>query len=300
MSRPALSPPKSDSAPRGLLRLFSAGPADPKGVGGGKETDGASSDSDCKESPEQTLRKEAAAAAAVIRASPPLVHCGSAGRLLLQAHQHHQHHHQQQLLHPGAGGEDPPAPPPPPPSQYRPPSTDLHPSLPSGHGTSVIHTPQAPPQAAGPGVLSKPKLWSLAEIATSADKAKEGGNGETPPQTPSGLSGPAAQSPTARSPSAAPCPFPNGAAAASVLPRPLYYATSPFYPGYTNYASFGHLHGNAGQAGAPSPHFNGLNQSLLNRAESLAKDAKVLRSQSHQYDFGKEAPYELKKGMSHI
>ncbi|XP_034282408.1 iroquois-class homeodomain protein IRX-5 [Pantherophis guttatus] len=269
------------------------GPADPKGVGGGKETDGASSDSDCKESPEQTLRKEAAAA---VRASPPLVHCGSAGRLLLQAHQHHHHHQQQQLLHPGAGGEDPPAPPPPP-SQYRPPSTDLHPSLPSSHGTSVIHTPQAPPQAAGPGALSKPKLWSLAEIATSADKAKEGGSGETPPQTPSGLSGPAAQSPTARSPSAAPCPFPNGAA--SVLPRPLYYATSPFYPGYTNYASFGHLHGNAAQAGAPSPHFNGLNQTLLNRAESLAKDAKVLRSHSH-YDFSKEAPYELKKGMSHI
>uniref|UniRef100_A0A8C6YH11 Iroquois homeobox 5 n=1 Tax=Naja naja TaxID=35670 RepID=A0A8C6YH11_NAJNA len=275
-------PQKSDSAP-GPLRLSSAGPADPKGVGGGKETDGASSDSDCKESPEQTgLRKEAAGA------SPPLAHCGSAGRLLLQAHHHHHHHHQQQqqqqLLHP----EEPPAPPP---SQYRPPSTDLHPGLPSSHGTSVIHTPQAPPQAAGPGPLSKPKLWSLAEIATSADKAKEAGSGETPPQTPSSLGAP---SPTARSPSAAPCPFPNGAA--SVLPRPLYYATSPFYPGYTNYASFGHLHGNAAaQAGAPSPHFNGLNQTLLNRAESLAKDAKVLRSQS-QYEFSKEPPYELKKG----
>uniref|UniRef100_A0A670YW16 Iroquois homeobox 5 n=1 Tax=Pseudonaja textilis TaxID=8673 RepID=A0A670YW16_PSETE len=276
------------------------GPADPKGVGGGKETDGASSDSDCKESPEQTgLGKEAAGAGA----SPPLAHCGSAGRLLLQAphhlhhhpHHHHQHHQQQQqqpqLLHP----EEPP--PAAPPSQYRPPSTDLHPGLPSSHGTtSVIHTPQAPPQAAGSGPLSKPKLWSLAEIATSADKAKEAGSsGETPPQTPSGLGAPA---PTARSPSAAPCPFPNGAA--SVLPRPLYYATSPFYPGYTNYASFGHLHGNAAaQAGAPGPHFNGLNQTLLNRAESLAKDAKVLRSQS-QYDFCKEPPYELKKGMSHI
>ncbi|XP_013912710.1 PREDICTED: iroquois-class homeodomain protein IRX-5-like [Thamnophis sirtalis] len=240
------------------------GPADPKGAGGGKDTDGASSDSDCKESPEQTLRKDA---------SPPL------------------QQQQQQLLHP----EDPP---PPPPSQYRPPSTDLHPGLPASHATSVIHTPQAPPQAAGPGALSKPKLWSLAEIATSADKAKEGGSGETPPQTPSCLNGPAAQSPTARSPSAAPCPFPNGAAA-SVLPRPLYYATSPFYPGYTNYASFGHLHGSAAQAGAPSPHFNGLNQTLLNRAESLAKDAKILRSQN-QYDFSKESPYELKKGMSHI
>lgn len=281
MRRAALSRRSLTAAPGGPLRLSSAGPADPKGVGGGKDTDGASSDSDCKESPEQTLRKDA---------SPPLAHCGAAGRLLLQAHHHHHHQHQQ-LLHP----EDSP----PPPSQYRPPSTDLHPGLPASHGTSVIHTPQAPPQAAGQGALSKPKLWSLAEIATSADKAKEGGSAETPPQTPSGLSGPAAQSPTARSPSAAPCPFPNGTAAASVLPRPLYYATSPFYPGYTNYASFGHLHGSAAQAGAPSPHFNGLNQTLLNRAESLAKDAKMLRSQS-QYDFSKESPYELKKGMSHI
>uniref|UniRef100_A0A0K8RTY4 Iroquois-class homeodomain protein irx-5-like isoform 1 n=1 Tax=Crotalus horridus TaxID=35024 RepID=A0A0K8RTY4_CROHD len=270
------------------------GQHDSKGIGGGKEADGASSDSDCKESPEQTLRKEAGGAA-----SPPLAHCGSAGRLLLQAHH-------QQLFQ--AGAEDPPPPPPPPPplpppppAQYRPPSTDLPPS----HGTSVIHTPQAPPQAAGPGALSKPKLWSLAEIATSVDKGKEGGgSGETPPQTPSGFSGPAAQSPTARSPSsssaaAPPCPFPNGAA--SVLPRPLYYATSPFYPGYTNYASFGHLHGNAAAppAAAPSPHFNGLNQSLLNRAESLAKDAKMLRNQSH-YELSKESPYELKKGTSHI
>ncbi|XP_070616263.1 iroquois-class homeodomain protein IRX-5 [Erythrolamprus reginae] len=265
------------------------GPSDPKGVGGPKEPDGASSDSDCKESPEQTHRKEAVGAGA----SSPLAHCGSAaGRLLLQAHHHHHHHlQQQQLLHP----DDPPAPLPP--SQYRPPSTDLHPS---SHGTSVIHTPQAPSQAAAPGPLSKPKLWSLAEIATSADKVKEAGGGETPPQTPSGLSGPAAPSPTARSPSAAPCPFPNGATAASVLPRPLYYAASPFYPGYTNYASFGHLHGNgAAQPGAPGPHFNGLNQTLLNRAESLAKDAKMLRTQS-QYDFSKESPYELKKGMSHI
>ncbi|KAM6430389.1 iroquois-class homeodomain protein IRX-5 isoform 2-T2 [Liasis olivaceus] len=251
------------------------GTGDPKGVGAGKEADGASSDSDCKESPEQALPKGAAGA------SPPLVHCGPAGRLLLQAHH-------QQLLHPGAGSDEPP---PPPPTQYRPPSTDLHPSLPSSHGTSVIHSPQVPPQAAGPGALSKPKLWSLAEIATSADKAKEGGSGETPPQTPSGLSG-AAQSPTARSPSAATCPFPNGAA--SVLPRPLYYATSPFYPGYTNYTSFGHLHSNAATAGAPSPHFNGLNQTLLNRAETLAKDAKMLRSQS-QYEFSKDSPYELKK-----
>ncbi|NXS72962.1 IRX5 protein, partial [Pandion haliaetus] len=94
-----------------------------------------------------------------------------------------------------------------------------------------------------------------------------------------------------------PCPFPNGA----VLPRPLYY-TAPFYPGYTNYGSFGALHGHpAGgpAAAAPGAHFNGLNQTVLSRAESLAKDAKMIRSQS-QVDLCKDSPYELKKGMSNI
>ncbi|NWS20405.1 IRX5 protein, partial [Pachyramphus minor] len=93
------------------------------------------------------------------------------------------------------------------------------------------------------------------------------------------------------------CPFPNGA----VLPRPLYY-TAPFYPGYTNYGSFGALHGHpAGgpAATAPGAHFNGLNQTVLSRAESLAKDTKMIRSQS-QVDLCKDSPYELKKGMSNI
>ncbi|NWW94326.1 IRX5 protein, partial [Rhynochetos jubatus] len=93
------------------------------------------------------------------------------------------------------------------------------------------------------------------------------------------------------------CPFPNGA----VLPRPLYY-TAPFYPGYTNYGSFGALHGHpAGgpAAAAPGAHFNGLNQTVLSRAESLAKDTKMIRSQS-QVDLCKDSPYELKKGMSNI
>lgn len=191
---------------------------------------------------------------------------------------------------PPAGGEEPPP--------YRPPSAatgpphaaDLHPLLPAATGASVIHSPQ---QAA----LAKPKLWSLAEIATSADKAKEAG-GEAAPPGPAvlGGSGPSRSPPRPRSP-AAQCPFPNGA----VLPRPLYY-TAPFYPGYTNYGSFGALHGHpAGgpAAAAPGAHFNGLNQTVLSRAESLAKDTKMIRSQS-QVDLCKDSPYELKKGMSNI
>ncbi|KAL8194976.1 UNVERIFIED_CONTAM: Iroquois-class homeodomain protein IRX-5 [Gekko kuhli] len=255
-----------------------------KGQAAGKDPDGgALSDSDCKEAPEEAPSK------GLPGCSPPLAHC-LPGRLLLQAHPQ---------LQAGGGerGEDPPAPHPLP-LQYRPPSAELHPLLPSNHGTSVIHSPQQPPPQAAAAALSKPKLWSLAEIATSADKAKEGGgggghgSGEASLQAPPGLG--AAQSPPSRSPSAAQCPFPNSAA---VLSRPLYY-TSPFYPGYTNYGSFGHLH-NAGAAGNGSPHFNGLNQTLLNRAEALAKETKLLRSQS-QLELCKDSPYELKKGTSHI
>lgn len=179
--------------------------------------------------------------------------------------------------------------------------------LPPGpSGPSVIHSPPPPPPPPQ-AVLAKPKLWSLAEIATSSDKVKDGGGGsESSPCPP--CAGPiAAQalggsraSPApapSRSPSAQ-CPFPGG----TVLSRPLYY-TAPFYPGYTNYGSFGHLHGHPGPGPGPTTgpgsHFNGLNQTVLNRVDALAKDPKILRSQS-QLDLCKDSPYELKKGMSDI
>ncbi|NXL21233.1 IRX5 protein, partial [Setophaga kirtlandii] len=131
----------------------------------------------------------------------------------------------------------------------------------------------------------------------AAQPARPPGPGRLPPgPAVLGGSGPSRSPPRPRSP-AAQCPFPNGA----VLPRPLYY-TAPFYPGYTNYGSFGALHGHpAGgpAAAAPGAHFNGLNQTVLSRAESLAKDTKMIRSQS-QVDLCKDSPYELKKGMSNI
>ncbi|KAM9607835.1 iroquois-class homeodomain protein IRX-5 isoform 1-T1 [Trichechus inunguis] len=177
--------------------------------------------------------------------------------------------------------------------------------LPPGPGgPSVIHSPPPPPPQA---VLAKPKLWSLAEIATSSDKVKDGGGGSEgspcPPcpgpvagQALGGSRGSPVPAPS-RSPSAQ-CPFPGG----TVLSRPLYY-TAPFYPGYTNYGSFGHLHGHPGHGPGPTTgpgsHFNGLNQTVLNRADALAKDPKMLRSQS-QLDLCKDSPYELKKGMSDI
>ncbi|MEE6499680.1 hypothetical protein FKM82_003548 [Ascaphus truei] len=199
-------------------------------------------------------------------------------------HLHHHHHHQQQQqpvqqLHHH--------------QHHQPHPIDLvHRSTPIQHGTatsnatSVIHSP--------PASTSKPKLWSLAEIATSSDKGKE--NNEVPP----GPGSAQAQnmvgntSPPSRSPSTQ-CHFPNS----SILSRPIYY-TTPFYPGYTNYGTFGHLHSHHGSNTTPAsnntPHFNGLHQTALNRAEALAKGSKA-RS---QVDLNKDSPYEMKKGMSNI
>uniref|UniRef100_A0A3Q4GDK7 Iroquois homeobox 5 n=1 Tax=Neolamprologus brichardi TaxID=32507 RepID=A0A3Q4GDK7_NEOBR len=70
----------------------------------------------------------------------------------------------------------------------------------------------------GPNVAPKPKLWSLAEIATSSDKSKGCSDSQSVG---------AGQQRT---------PFPHGPA----LPRHFYYA-SPFIPGYSAYGPPGPL-----------------------------------------------------------
>ncbi|XP_043937944.1 iroquois-class homeodomain protein IRX-5 [Protopterus annectens] len=158
------------------------------------------------------------------------------------------------------------------------------------NATSVIHSP--------PAVSCKPKLWSLAEIATSSDRSKNGTSDSC--QSSGAVQGHSVQdtcSPPERSPAAAPCHFPSST---TVLSRPLYY-TSPFYPGYTNYSTFGHIHSSSHPGSSPgqsTTHFNGLSQTVLSRAEALVKESK-LRSPT-QLDICKDSPYELKKGMSTI
>ncbi|XP_077314247.1 iroquois-class homeodomain protein IRX-5 [Lithobates pipiens] len=221
--------------------------------------------------------------------SPPMCQSGQAQEEQtlhnrhLHHHPHHHHHHPHQpAQHPQH-------------HQQQPRPIDLvHRRTPLHHGTvpsnaaSVIHSP--------PALASKPKLWSLAEIATSSDKSKENseitaGTGSTTVQSMLGNSSPLSKSPGAT------CPLPNN----SVLSRPLYYST-PFYPGYTNYGSFGHMHSHHGPNTTTSAnsnaHFNGLTQTVLNRAEGLAKECK-LRGQS-QADLSKDSAYELKKGMSSL
>ncbi|XP_066569506.1 Iroquois homeobox protein 5a [Amia ocellicauda] len=162
------------------------------------------------------------------------------------------------------------------------PTSDTSHPISGSNATSVIHSPPAAP---------KPKLWSLAEIATSVDRSK--GSSDATQASGPGQSAAIAGNPSSPSRSPSQCPFPNS----TVLSRPIYY-TSPFYPGYTNYGTFGHLHSSHGSSTGSSTHFNGLNQTVLNRAEALVKESKI-RSQT-QVDLCKDSPYELKKGMSNI
>ncbi|XP_026166699.1 iroquois-class homeodomain protein IRX-5b isoform X2 [Mastacembelus armatus] len=130
----------------------------------------------------------------------------------------------------------------------------------------------------GPNPPPKPKLWSLAEIATSTDKSK--GCNDSPGVGP--------QQAPAHPTSAPRTPFPHSTA----LSRHLYY-TSPFLPGYSSYGPLGPLHGSPSSHLASATHLNGLHQTMLQRAEAMARDCK-LRSQS-QLDL-----HELKKGTTNV
>ncbi|XP_016397374.1 iroquois-class homeodomain protein irx-2-like [Sinocyclocheilus rhinocerous] len=77
----------------------------------------------------------------------------------------------------------------------------------------------------------KPKLWSLAEIATSDPKQQQQQQQNCPP-------GVGLLTSTASSASPTGAVYP----ATSILGRPLYY-TSPFYSNYTNYGNFSPLQG---------------------------------------------------------
>ncbi|KAM9723383.1 iroquois-class homeodomain protein IRX-2a [Menidia menidia] len=121
-------------------------------------------------------------------------------------------------------------------------------SLVSGHHLNTIKLSScfdSRPSPQNPTV--KPKLWSLAEIATSDQKQQQqqhqqqqqlGQSGQ--PHCPSSSGGlltpptPSSNPPAASTPSLYPAP--------SILGRPIYY-TSPFYSNYTNYGGFSPLQG---------------------------------------------------------
>uniref|UniRef100_A0A8D3BAN7 Homeobox domain-containing protein n=1 Tax=Scophthalmus maximus TaxID=52904 RepID=A0A8D3BAN7_SCOMX len=107
----------------------------------------------------------------------------------------------------------------------------------------------------GPNPAPKPKLWSLAEIATSSDKTR--GSDDC------SRSGGAGRQQAAGPPSSTP---------RTLFPHSLYY-TSPFLPGFSSYGPVGPLHPGPGSHVATATQLNGL---TLQRAEASARDSKLL------------------------
>lgn len=96
-------------------------------------------------------------------------------------------------------------------------------AAPRGGGKTPLGSRTSP---GAPQPASKPKLWSLAEIATSDLKQPSLGPGCAPP----GLPAAAAPASTGAPPGGSPY------SASPLLGRHLYY-TSPFYGNYTNYGN---------------------------------------------------------------
>lgn len=102
-----------------------------------------------------------------------------------------------------------------------------------------------------PNHTPKPKLWSLAEMATSSDKSK-GGSGSLQAGGP--VQG-----------SAHPVAHPSR----TQFPHSHLYYSSPFLPAYSSYGSLGPLqHGGPGSHLASVTQLNGLQQTMLQRAEA--------------------------------
>ncbi|XP_060681310.1 iroquois-class homeodomain protein IRX-2a isoform X1 [Hemiscyllium ocellatum] len=97
----------------------------------------------------------------------------------------------------------------------------LHVQEDESSGSRTKHSLNSIITSASQTPASKPKLWSLAEIATSDIKQQFGQICSPSPNSSSSTSG---------------STYP----ATSILGRPIYY-TSPFYTNYTNYANFNHL-----------------------------------------------------------
>lgn len=132
---------------------------------------------------------------------------------------------------------------------------------------------------------AKPKLWSLAEIATSDSKQQVG-------QSAHPTSGLLTSSASCASPGSALYP------ASSLLARPIYY-TSAFYSNYSNYGNFGALQGQGilryNSSGLAT---EGLAQSVLN-ANALQKqcgDPLLKTNPNHTEQHFRSAHVEPKKG----
>ncbi|XP_075442134.1 iroquois-class homeodomain protein IRX-2 [Ascaphus truei] len=134
---------------------------------------------------------------------------------------------------------------------------------------------------------SKPKLWSLAEIATSDLKHQNIGHGCTPALS-------SATSSAASHNSAYP--------SSSILGRHIYY-TSPFYSNYTNYGNFNALQsqGILRYNSAAVTSNEGLSQTVLNTSSLHKHTSDSLKTASNQLDqHYRSTSYESKKDPTEV
>ncbi|XP_034617358.1 iroquois-class homeodomain protein IRX-2 [Trachemys scripta elegans] len=134
----------------------------------------------------------------------------------------------------------------------------------------------------------KPKLWSLAEIATSDLKNQNMGQSCQPPAlssvTPSSTSHSSAYSPS------------------SLLGRHIYY-TSPFYTNYTNYGNFNALQsqGILRYNSAAMASNEGLSQTVLNTSSVHKQSSDSLKTITNQLEqHYRPSSYESKKDPTDV
>ncbi|NXS71551.1 IRX2 protein, partial [Pandion haliaetus] len=139
-----------------------------------------------------------------------------------------------------------------------------------------------------PTPASKPKLWSLAEIATSDLKSQSLGQGCQP----------------APLSSATPASAPHSAAysPSSLLGRHIYY-TSPFYSNYTNYGNFNALQsqGILRYNSAAVASNEGLSQTVLNASSVHKQSSDSLKTITNQLEqHYRPSSYDSKKDPTEV
>ncbi|XP_069709139.1 iroquois-class homeodomain protein IRX-2 [Phaenicophaeus curvirostris] len=139
-----------------------------------------------------------------------------------------------------------------------------------------------------PTPASKPKLWSLAEIATSDLKSQSLGQG----------------CPAAPLAPAAPASAPHSAAysPSSLLGRHIYY-TSPFYSNYTNYGNFNALQsqGILRYNSAAVTSNEGLGQTVLNASSVHKQSSDSLKTITNQLEqHYRPSSYDSKKDPTEV
>ncbi|XP_072461475.1 iroquois-class homeodomain protein IRX-2 [Notamacropus eugenii] len=135
----------------------------------------------------------------------------------------------------------------------------------------------------------KPKLWSLAEIATSDLKHQNMGQNCPPPALTSAAPSSTSHSSSAYSPS-------------SLLGRHIYY-TSPFYSNYTNYGNFNALQsqGILRYNSAAVASNEGLSQTVLNTSSVPKQSSDSLKTSTNQLEpHYRPSSYEPKKDSTEV